>query len=147
MIRHLASVAEIVEDVEAAVRFYREVLGLEVEFEPGSPYAQVKLAGSLHYGLWARRAAAETVFGDAGAVDRVPLGFSVGFEVEAVADAERELAGKAWPILQPRRQEPWGQVTSRFYSPSGALCEVAETPWARRLSQPLQAEAEDAAAA
>lgn len=142
MIRHLASVAEIVEDVETAVRFYRDVLGLEVEYEPGSPYAQIKLAGSLHYGLWAQRAVAETVFGDASAVERVPLGFSVGFEVEAVADAERTLAGRGWPVVQRRREEPWGQVTSRFFSPSGALCEVAETPWARRLSQPLQAEAE-----
>ena len=31
MIRHFAGVAEIVEDFEAAVQFYRDTLGLEVE--------------------------------------------------------------------------------------------------------------------
>ena len=33
MIRHVAGIAEIVEDLDAAVRFYRDVLGLDVELK------------------------------------------------------------------------------------------------------------------
>jgi catechol 2,3-dioxygenase-like lactoylglutathione lyase family enzyme len=140
MIRHLASIAEVVEDVESAVRFYRDVLGLKVQHEPGSPYAQIEMPGTLHFGLWSRRAAAETMFGDANASGRVPLGFSVGFEVESVEAAQAALTEKGWPIVQPLRKEDWGQVTTRFLSPSGALCEAAETPWARRILQPMTVE-------
>lgn len=138
MIRHLASLSEIVEDVDAAVRFYRDSLGLTVQHEPGSPYAQVELPGVLHFGLWDRRAAAATIFGDPAAAGRVPLGFSVGFEVEAVEPARQALAGRGLVVLQGTRREEWGQVTSRFLSPSGALCEVAETPWARAITAPMQ---------
>ena len=44
------------------------------------------------------------------------------------------LESKGWKVLQAPRTEDWGQTTSRFLSPSGALCGVAETPWARELS-------------
>ena len=34
MIRHVSGIAEIVEDVEGAVRFYRDVLGLMFHMSP-----------------------------------------------------------------------------------------------------------------
>ena len=83
MIRHLAGIAEVVEDMEGAVEFYRDVLGLDVEYEAGSGYGLVKMPGILHFGLWSRTAAAVATFGDSSAVNRVPLGFSVGFEVDS----------------------------------------------------------------
>src|SRR5690348_8273804 len=87
MIRHIAGVGEVVEDMNRAVHFYREVLGVPVEYEPGSDYAIVKVPGILHFGLWQRSAAAESVFGDPNATDRIPLGFSIAFEVDTVAEA------------------------------------------------------------
>ncbi len=87
MIRHVSGIAEIVEDVEGAVRFYRDVLGLDVQYEPGSGYATIEIAGTLHFGIWSRRAAAENVFGDADAAERMPLGFTLGFEVDSVGAA------------------------------------------------------------
>ncbi|MFQ5951207.1 MAG: VOC family protein [Candidatus Geothermarchaeales archaeon] len=142
MIRHIASIAEIVDDVEAAVGFYRDVLRLPVQHEVGSPYAEVEIPGILHFGIWLRTHAAEAGFGDPGAAERIPLGFTVGFEVDAVDDASREIKARGWPIVQPPRTEPWGQRTSRFFSPSGALCEVSETPPRRRITQSMRADAE-----
>ncbi|HSF81770.1 MAG TPA: VOC family protein [Anaerolineales bacterium] len=133
MIRHLAGLAEIVADVESAVHFYREVLGLEVEHASGSLYATVKIPGVLHFGLWGRAAAAESVYGDPAAAHKIPLGFSLGFEVDEVAQSQRDLSENGCQFVQTRREEPWGQVTSRFHSPSGALCEISETPWAREI--------------
>jgi catechol 2,3-dioxygenase-like lactoylglutathione lyase family enzyme len=58
MIRHLAGIAEIVDDLDAAVRFYRDTLGLPVELRDPAGYAEVKLSGVLHFGLWLREHAA-----------------------------------------------------------------------------------------
>ena len=134
MIRHMASIGEIVDDMAAAVAFYRDVLGLEVEWNEGTGYATAKVAGAMHFGIWSREAAAEATLGDKEAASRIPLGFTVEFEVDEVQAAADTLESKGWKVLQAPRTEDWGQTTSRFLSPSGALCGVAETPWARELS-------------
>ena len=139
MVRHIAGIAEIVEDVEAAVTYYRDVLGLDVEYDEGSHYALMQLPGVLHFGIWARRAAAEATFGDGEATDRIPLGFTIGFEVDSVEGSSRAATAAGWDIAQGPRVEPWGQTTGRFFSPSGALCEFSETPGARRIAQELEA--------
>ncbi len=130
MIRHVAGIAEIVEDLGAAVRFYRETLGLVVEPKPGGGYAEVKLAGVLHFGLRERAHAARST---GVAPEQVPLGFTVGFEVDQVDGAAAALGRSGARIVQAPHDEPWGQRTARFGSPSGALCEVSETPWARSV--------------
>ena len=134
MIRHMASIGEIVDDMAAAVAFYRDVLGLEVEWNEGTGYATAKVAGAMHFGIWSRESAAEATLGDKEAASRIPLGFTVEFEVDEVQAAADTLESKGWKVLQAPRTEDWGQTTSRFLSPSGALCGVAETPWARDLS-------------
>lgn len=138
MLRHCASIAEIVEDFDAAVRFYRDTLGLEVEVH-NEGYADVRLAGILHYGVWSRGEAAKATFGDADAAERVPLGFTVAFEVDDAAAMEARLADAGMDVVQPTKTEPWEQVTCRFISPGGALGEVSETPWARRITQDMTA--------
>jgi catechol 2,3-dioxygenase-like lactoylglutathione lyase family enzyme len=132
MVRHLAGIAEVVDDMDAAVRFYRNVMGLPVQRDPDAPYAVASVRGVLHFGIWSRAHAAEVVFKDARAIDRVPLGFTVGFETDSV-DTAAEALRTQWTLSQAPQTEPWGQRTSRFMSPSGALCEFSETPGARRL--------------
>ena len=139
MIRHFAGVAEIVEDFEAAVQFYRDTLGLEVE-SLSEGYATATVPGVLHFGIWSRAEAAQATYGSPDAAERVPLGFTIAFEVDNVTEAAQHLDNAAVKIVQPTKTEPWGQVTSRFITPSGALCEIAETPWARRITQPMSAE-------
>ncbi|MCY4640692.1 MAG: VOC family protein [Chloroflexi bacterium] len=135
MIRHVSAIAEVVEDVGEAVSFYRDVLGLPVDQEENGQYATVKVAGALHFSIWSRAAAAEATFGDEKAVDRVPLGFSVEFEADSVSSATDALVERGWTIVQAPKEEPWGQVTSRFMLPSGMLGGFSETPWARRIDQ------------
>ena len=139
MLRHLASIAEVVEDVDAAVRFYRDILGLEVEVH-NEGYADVTVPGTLHFGIWSRVEAAKATYGSPEAAERVPLGFTVGFEVDDVAAAEQRLADSGIEVVQPAKAEPWEQVTSRFLTPGGAFCEIAETPWARSITRQMEAE-------
>lgn len=140
MVRHLSSVGEIVDDMDAAVGFYRDVLGLPVKYEAGAEYAEVEVGGVLHFAIWRRSAAAAATFGDAGQVDRIPLGFTLGFEVDEVEAASDAMTDRGWDIAQPPKTEPWGQATSRFLSPTGMLCELSETPWARTISRPMEVE-------
>ena len=135
MIRHVAGVGEIVEDVEAAVAFYRDVLGLEVEYDGSGSYADVKVAGIAHYGLWGRRHAAEAILGNADLADQVPLGFALGFEVDAVEEAAQLAGERGLTLIQQPKTEPWGQVTARFILPSGLVGEFSETPWARQIGE------------
>ena len=135
MIRHVAGVGEIVEDVGAAVAFYRDVLGLEVEYDGAGSYADVKVSGIAHYGLWGRRHAAEAILGDAELADQVPLGFAMGFEVDSVEDAARTAGERGLTLTQQPKAEPWGQVTARFILPSGLVGEFSETPRARQLGE------------
>ena len=64
VIRHISAIAEVVDDVDAAVEFYRDVLGLSVDHQPGGGYATVEIPGVLHFSVWSRSAAAEATYGD-----------------------------------------------------------------------------------
>ncbi len=127
MIRHLAGLGEIVEDVDKAAEFYRG-LGLEVNVENG--YGVVQIPGIMHFGLWGRADAAESTLGSRDRADELQLGFNIGIEVDSVDEAAPAFESV---LLRGAEDEPWGQRTLRFRSPSGALCEIAETPWAREL--------------
>ena len=139
MLRHLARIAEVVEDTQAAVHFYRDVLGLEVEVI-SEGYADVTVPGVLHFGIWSRAEAAKATFGRTEYAYRVPLGFSIGFEVDDVRASAEHVGNSGIGIAQPAKTEPWGQRTARFFTTSGALCEVAETPWARHITRQMSAE-------
>ena len=134
MIRHFAGVAEIVEDFDAAARFYKDALGLEVE-GVGEGYATVDMPGLLHFGIWSRATAAEATFGSADAAERVPLGYAIAFEVDSVEEWGQGVGAKGVELLHSAKTEPWGQVTARFLGPGSGLCEAAETPWAREIDQ------------
>ncbi len=133
MIRHLAGIAEIVDDLEAAVSFYRDDLGLEVDDSASADYASVQIPGVIHFGLWSREAAAEATFGDRLAVDRVTPGLTIEFEVDEVPAASQAMEDRGVKLLHGPKTEPWGQTTARFALPSGALGGIAETPWARQI--------------
>lgn len=145
MIRHVAGLAEIVDDVPAAVAFYRDVLGLTVEKELGEDYVMLTLPGVLHFGIWARAHAAECLHGSRDAAERVPLGFHLELEVDGVREVTARLEAGGLAPIHGARSEAWGQTTCRLASPSGSLLGLAETPWARRLTTAPEAVGNEAA--
>ncbi|MGH2759794.1 MAG: hypothetical protein ACRDKJ_09540 [Actinomycetota bacterium] len=142
MIRHVSGIAEVVADVDAAVAFYQG-LGLSVErLMPG--YAVVEVPGVLHFGLWDCGDCAESTFGSRDAVDKVRLGFTLGLEVDDVDETGKSFAGT---VLRAAADEPWGQRTLRFASPSGAICEFSASPGARELETNVTPKATEEASA
>ncbi|UCH01592.1 MAG: hypothetical protein JSV20_06970, partial [Candidatus Bathyarchaeota archaeon] len=70
---------------------------------------------------------------------RVPLGFTIGFEVDAVLKVSEVIRSQGGRMIQAPKDETWGQRTSRFFSLSGALFELSETPAARKIIQSVKA--------
>ena len=143
MIRHLGGVCEVVEDIGEAVVFYRDVVGIPVEFEPGATYAHATLNGVLHFGIWERGAAAVAIFGDGACRERMPLGFRVGFEVASLAAATATLERRGANVEGGSGYAPSGQSTSRVTLPSGSLADLLETPWAREVGSDVRVRVDD----
>ena len=123
-----------VDDLERAVKFYRDGLGLKTEgivgkeFEHGA-VAFFDLQAGLRLALWPRKSLAH----DAG----IPVGarsateFSIGHNVESKAqvDAAMNRAAKAGAeIVKPAHDTFWGGYAGYFQDPDGHLWEVAWNP-------------------
>ncbi len=123
-----------VDDLERAVRFYRDGLGLKTdgivgtEFEHGA-VAFFELQAGLKLALWPRASLAH----DAGLRlgDRSPTDFSIGHnvsskkEVDAVM-AQAKAAGAV--TVKPAQDTFWGGYAGYFQDPDGHLWEVAWNP-------------------
>lgn len=123
-----------VDDLERALRFYRDGLGLATEgivgteFEHGA-VAFFELQAGVRLALWPRTSIAQ----DAGVLVGRPsateftLGHNVASreEVDAVM-AEAERAGAT--IARPAAETFWGGYAGYFHDPDGHLWEVVWNP-------------------
>jgi hypothetical protein len=123
-----------VDDLERAVRFYRDGLGLETEgivgtqFEHGA-VAFFDLQAGLRLALWPRKSLAH----DAGISVGAPSAseFSIGHNVSSKAevDAVMAQAAKAGAFIRKAAHDTfWGGYAGYFEDPDGHLWEVAWNP-------------------
>ncbi|MEW6488038.1 MAG: VOC family protein [Thermodesulfobacteriota bacterium] len=123
-----------VDDLERAVRFYRDGLGLRTpgivgrEFEHGA-VAFFDLAGGVKLALWPRSSLAHDVGLPPGSPTSTEfaLGHNVTSrgEVDAVLE-EAQRAGAA--VIVPARETFWGGYAGYFQDPDGHLWEVVWNP-------------------
>jgi catechol 2,3-dioxygenase-like lactoylglutathione lyase family enzyme len=123
-----------VDDLEKALRFYRDGLGLKTEgivgeeFEHGA-VAFFDLQAGLKLALWPRASLAH----DAG-IDvnrRSATEFSIGHNVSSKAEVDRvmaQAAGAGAVIVKPARDTFWGGYAGYFQDPDAHLWEVAWNP-------------------
>jgi predicted enzyme related to lactoylglutathione lyase len=106
----LRYVIKFVADMNQAMKFYRDVLGLPVKFEsPG----------------WSEFATGETVLAlhpasDKNAAGKVELGFTVN-DVDAFY---REMSAKGVLFSMPPKKQDFGGVLAQFVDSEGAYCSV-----------------------
>ena len=129
-----------VDDLERAVAFYRDGLGLPTkgivgtEFEDGA-VAFFEMAGGLRLALWPRASLAA----DSGLPESrgSPTDASVGHNVATrdEVDEVMALAARAGArIVKPARHTFWGGYGGYFQDPDGHLWEVTWNPaWAHEL--------------
>ena len=123
-----------VDDLERALRFYRDGLGLKTEGIVGAQYAHGAVAffdleGGLRLALWPRASIAHDTGLDVGGP--CPTEFTLGHnvaskaQVDAVMDQARR-AGAA--IVKPAHETFWGGYAGYFQDPDCHLWEVAWNP-------------------
>ena len=131
---HITVITLGVDDLERALTFYRDGLGLATdgivgqEFENGAAVF-IQLAGDLKLALYPAMSLAMEA-GIAPATSRlgaVAIGHNVGSkeEVDAVM-AQAERAGAV--ITDPPRVRFWGGYGGHFHDPDGHLWEIAWNP-------------------
>ncbi len=131
---HLSVLTLAVDDLDRAVRFYRDGLGLPTEGIVGTEFthgavAFFEMGGGLKLALWPRASLAH----DAGlplgspSATEFSLGHNVGSRVEV--DALLAQAGRAGAlIVKPAGETFWGGYAGYFQDPDGHLWEVVWNP-------------------
>ena len=126
-----------VDDLQRAVRFYRDGLGLKTEGIVGTEFeygavAFFDLQVGLKLALWPRKSIAHDTgiaLGRPNATD-FTIGHNVSSKVEV--DAVMEQAKRAGAVVvKPAQDTFWGGYAGYFQDPDGHLWEVAWNPqWA-----------------
>jgi lactoylglutathione lyase len=106
----LRYVIKFVADMDKAVGFYRDVLGLELKFEsPG----------------WSEFATGETILALHPASEKNPAGkIELGFTVGDVDAFYRDMSAKGVLFTMPPKQQDFGGVLAQFVDSEGAHCSV-----------------------
>jgi lactoylglutathione lyase len=100
-----------VADMDKAVRFYRDVLGLKLKFEsPG----------------WSEFVTGETTLALRPASEKNPAGkVELGFTVGDVETFYREMNAKGVLFSMPPKKQDFGGVLAQFVGSEGAHCSVS----------------------
>jgi catechol 2,3-dioxygenase-like lactoylglutathione lyase family enzyme len=132
-IKFVTSVAVVAPDPEQSRRLYVDTLGLPLADETGSGYFHSEeVAGTRHFGIWPLSQAAQACFGQDEWPATVPVPqASIEFEVAdraALDAAAEELTAAGHDLLHGPREEPWGQVVARLFSPERTIVGVSFAP-------------------
>ena len=123
-----------VDDLERAVRFYRDGLGLKTagivgkEFEHGA-VAFFELQSGLKLALWPRSSIAHDTGLSAGKPNAAE--FTIGHNVASRAEVDTVMAQAESAdavIVKPAQETFWGGYAGYFQDPDGHLWEVAWNP-------------------
>lgn len=123
-----------VDDLERALAFYRDGLGLPTrgivgrEYENGS-VVFFEMQPGLRLALWPRRSLATDTGLAVGPSS--PTEFSISHNVDSRAEVDRLLEdarAAASPRVVAARDTPWGVYAGYFQDPDGHLWEVAWNP-------------------
>lgn len=116
----IASTVIYVDDLAAALEFYRRAVGLEPRFyDEGAGFAELGAEGRL--ALAAHRAGELMMPGAYNQHGRQVSAVEVAFHADDVPAAyDRAVAAGASPLTAPR-QMPWGQTVAYVQSPEGTI--------------------------
>jgi catechol 2,3-dioxygenase-like lactoylglutathione lyase family enzyme len=114
----------IVENLDRALQFYTEVLGLRLGHRSGD-YAQLD-TGATRVALYTTSAMAKTLGMLLAAPAANAPGFEIGFKVDDVNAAFSELVARGAAPVVPPTDRFWGQRTAYVRDPDGHLIELAQ---------------------
>lgn len=120
-----------VEDIHVMVEFYKNVIGLEIDWDGEGPYAEFKHEG-IRFSMYAR----EELPGLLGQTPEYPQRLNGTFELAINVGApenvdklyDQIVAQGAHPVYPPR-DEPWNMRSAMVTDPEGNLIEIASDFW------------------
>jgi lactoylglutathione lyase len=120
-----------VNDLNSMVTFYRDVIGVEIEWDGIGPYAEFKHDG-IRFAMYERK----QLPGLLGQTPEYPKNLNGTFELAinvgdpANVDKKfKELIGKGGIEIYPPRDEPWKMRSAMLTDPEGNLIEIASDFW------------------
>jgi hypothetical protein len=129
----IAGFGPIVPELAASRRLYRQTLGIQFKEESGHYLHTETLKGAKTFALWPLSQAAQSCFGQKTWPRRVPRPQAwLEFDVDNVENATKKLEAGGYSMLVKNKQEPWGQIVSRFLTPEGLLVGITYTPSMRQ---------------
>ncbi len=131
---HITLITLGVDDLERALRFYRDGLGLNTDGIVGSEFeygavAFFDLQPGLKLGLWPRKSLCHDTGLAPGAVSATE--FSLGHNVASKDEVDTVMAQAAAAgavVIKPAHETFWGGYAGYFQDPDGHLWEVAWNP-------------------
>jgi len=117
-------VVVIVADLDVALAFYTQVLGLELGHRSGG-FAQLR-TGATRLALYERERMAQTLGRPLRTPDPDAPGFELGFKVPDCDAAYAELVARGARPVAPPTTRAWGQRTAYVADPDGHLIELAQ---------------------
>jgi lactoylglutathione lyase len=114
----------VVTDLDRALAFYCDVLGLPLGHRSG-PYAQLA-TGMTRVSLYDRSAMAQTLGRELRSPATDAPGFELGFKVDDCDAAYDELVTAGASPAVPPTDRAWGQRTAYVRDPDGHLVELAQ---------------------
>jgi lactoylglutathione lyase len=114
----------VVRDLDQALHFYCELLGMPLGHRSGS-FAQLA-TGVTRVALFQRDAMAATLGRELESPSPDAPGFELGFKVDSCDAAYDELVARGATAAVPPTDRAWGQRTAYMRDPDGHLIELAE---------------------
>lgn len=118
------STAIFVRDIELAKKFYNGILGLGIKLDFGK-----NVIFSNGFAIWEIRPdhIISKSLGYENLSDTAVNRFEIYFETENLQEVAQTLKVSGVRFLHDLNEEPWGQMTIRFFDPDNHLIEVGET--------------------
>lgn len=120
-----------VKDLRAMAAFYRDVVGVEIEWDGNGPYAEFRHEG-IRFAMY-ERAQLPGLLGQTPEYPKRLNGtFELAINVGAPANVDlkfKELIEKGGTEIYPPRDEPWNMRSAMLTDPEGNLIEIASDFW------------------
>ena len=120
-----------VQDLQKMVDFYKNVIGLEIDWDGKGPYAEFKHEG-IRFSMFERKELPQLLGADPEFPEKLNGTFELAINVgnpENVDTKFNEIVTKGGASIYPPRDEPWHMRSAMIADPEGNIIEIASDFW------------------